>query len=61
MTKNLSMNKNIFDEIENLIGKYWGGDPAYYTNSKDEQEAGAAKLCCKILESICVAKHDKTN
>lgn len=44
--------KDVFDEIENLIGKYWSTDPAYYINSKDKQEASAAKLCCKILEAI---------
>lgn len=50
--KNNSDIKNVFNEIENLIGEYWGGDPVYYTNSKNEQEASAAKLCCKILEEI---------
>ena len=39
-------------EIERLIGGYWGTDPIYYTDSKNEEEAGAAKLCCKILEAI---------
>lgn len=48
--------KNVFDEIENMIGKYWGVDPAYYINSKDEQEASAAKLCCKILEVIQLSR-----
>lgn len=44
--------KNVFEEIEDLIGAYWGTDPIYYTDSKNEEEAGAAKLCCKILEAI---------
>ena len=48
--------KDVFDEIENLIGKYWGTDPAHYINSKDKQEASAAKLCCKILEAIRMAQ-----
>ena len=48
--------KDVFDEIENLIGKCWGTDPAYYINSKDEQEASAAKLCCKILEAIRMSR-----
>ena len=45
-----------FEEIENLIGKYWVTDPIYYINSKNEEEAGAAKLCCKILEAIRTAE-----
>ena len=45
-----------FEEIENLIGKYWVTDPIYYINSKNGEEAGAAKLCCKILETIRVAR-----
>lgn len=48
--------KDVFNEIENLIGKYWGTDPAYYISSKDKQEASAAKLCCKILEAIRMAQ-----
>ena len=53
--------KDVFDEIENLIGRYWGTDPAYYINSKDEQEAGAAKLCCKILEAIHIAQRGEVD
>ena len=45
-----------FEEIENLIGKYWVTDPIYYINSKNGEEAGAAKLCCKILETIRMAR-----
>ena len=45
-----------FEEIENLIGKYWVTDPSYYMNSKNGEEAGAAKLCCKILETIRMAR-----
>lgn len=47
-----------FEEIENLIEKYWVTDPIYYTNSKNGEEAGAAKLCCKILEIIRNLNHD---
>ena len=43
-------------EIEDLIGCYWGTGPAYYTGSENEEEAGAAKLCCKILEAIRIAQ-----
>ena len=43
-------------KIERLIEKYWGTDPVYYTDSKNEEEAGAAKLCCKILEVIQLSK-----
>ena len=54
--KNLSTNKNVLEEIEGLIGEYWGTEPIYYTDSKNEEEAGAAKLCCKILEVIRTAQ-----
>ena len=50
--KNLPTNKNILEEIEDLIGEHWGTDPIYYVDSKNKEEAGAAKLCCKILEAI---------
>ena len=43
-------------EIERLIKKYWGTDPVYYTDSEDKEEAGSAKLCCKILEVIQLSK-----
>ena len=43
-------------EIERLIEKYWGTDPVYYTDSEDNEEAGSAKLCCKILEVIQLSK-----
>ena len=43
-------------EIERLIEKYWGTDPVYYTDSKNEEEADAAKLCCKILEAIRMSR-----
>ena len=49
--KNLSTSKNVLEEIEDLIGEYWGTEPIYYIDSKNEEEAGAAKLCCKILEA----------
>lgn len=48
-------------EIEDLIGCYWGIDPAYYTGSENEEEAGAAKLCCKILEAIRIAQRGGKN
>ena len=54
--KNLSKTKNVLEEIEGLIGEYWGTDPIYYTDSKNKEEAGAAKLCCKILEAIQVSR-----
>lgn len=54
--KKLSKNKDVFEEIEDLIGDYWGSDPIYYTDSRDGQEASAAKLCCKILEAIRIAQ-----
>ena len=48
-------------EIEDLIGFYWGTDPAYYTGSENEEEAGAAKLCCKILEIIWLAQRGEND
>ena len=54
--KSLSTNKNVLEEIEDLIEKHWGTDPIYYTDSKNEEEAGAAKLCCKILEAIRMSR-----
>ena len=48
--------KNGLEKIEGQIGEYWGTDPAYYTDSENEEEAGAAKLCCKILEVIRTAQ-----
>ena len=48
-------------EIEDLIGEYWGTDPAYYTGSENEEEAGAAKLCCKILEIIWLAQRGEND
>ena len=48
-------------EIEDLIGCYWGTDPAYYTGSENEEEAGAAKLCCKILEAIRIAQRGEND
>ena len=59
--KNLLTAKNVLEEIEGLIGAYWGTDPMYYTDSKNEEEAGAAKLCCKILEVIRTAKEGEDN
>lgn len=32
--------------------EYWGTDPIYYTDSRNKEESGAAKLCCKILKAI---------
>lgn len=54
--KKFSERKGVLEEIENLIEEYWGTNPIYYTDSKDKEEAGAAKLCCKILEAICIAQ-----
>ena len=54
--KNLSTTKNVLEEIEGLIGEYWGTDPIYYVDSKNKEEAGAAKLCCKILEAIRMSR-----
>ena len=59
--KSLSTNKNVLEEIEGLIGEYWGTDPIYYIDSKNEEEAGAAKLCCKILEVIRTAQGGENN
>lgn len=39
-------------EIKDLINEYWGGDPIYYADSENWEEAEAAKLCCKINEII---------
>lgn len=54
--KNFSTTKNVLKEIEGLIGEYWGTDPVYYTDSKNKEEADAAKLCCEILEAIQMSK-----
>lgn len=59
--KNLSKTKNVLEEIEDLIGEHWGTDPIYYVDSKNEEEAGAAKLCCKILEAIRIAQGGENN
>ena len=53
--------KNVLEKIEGLIGEYWGTDPAYYTDSENEEEAGAAKLCCKILEVIRTAQEGEND
>lgn len=42
--------------IEGLIGEYWGTDPIYYADSKNKEEVSAAKLCCKILGLINLAR-----
>lgn len=49
------------EEIEDLIGFYWGTDPAYYTGSENKEEADAAKLCCKILEIIWLAQRGEND
>lgn len=54
--KKSSERKDVLDEIESLIGKHWETDPIYYTDSKNKEEADAAKLCCKILEVIRIAQ-----
>lgn len=48
-------------EIERLIDEYWGTDPVYYTDSEDKEEADVAKLCCKILEAIHIAKRGEND
>lgn len=53
--------ENVLEKIEDLIGEYWGTDPAYYTGSENEEEAGAAKLCCKILEIIWLAQRGEND
>ena len=53
--------ENVLEKIECLIGEYWGTDPAYYTGSENEEEAGAANLCCKILEIIWLAQRGEKN
>lgn len=47
--------------IEGLIGRYWGVDPIYYADSKNKEEASAAKLCCKILEAIHIAQRGEND
>ncbi len=54
--KSLSTTKNVLEEIEGLIGEYWGTDPIYYVDSKNKEEDGAAKLCCKILKAIRMSR-----
>lgn len=59
--KDLSTTKNVLEEIKDLIGEHWGTDPVYYTNSKNKEEADAAKLCCKILEAIHIAQRGEND
>lgn len=59
--KKSSERKDILDEIESLIGRYWGVDPIYYTDSRDGQEADYANLCCKILEAVRTTKEGEAN
>ena len=59
--KKVSKNKDVFEEIEDMIGEYWGTDSIYYIDSEDEQKTSAAKLCCKILEAIRIAQGEKNN
>lgn len=54
--KSFATTKNVLEEIEDLIECYWGTDPICYTDSQNKKEAGAAKLCCKILEAIWMAQ-----
>lgn len=53
--------KNVLEEIEDLIECHWGTDPICYTDSKNKEEAGAAKLCCKILEAIRIAQRGEND
>ncbi len=57
----IPITKNVLEKIEGLIEEYWGTDPVYYTDSKNEEEADAAKLCCKILEVIHIAQRGEKN
>lgn len=50
--KKFSERKDVLDEIESVIGRYWGVDPAYYLASTNKTEQKAAKTCCCILELI---------
>lgn len=59
--ENLSTTKNVLEEIEGLIGDYWGTDPIYYVGSQNTEEDGAAKLCCKILEAIRIAQRGEND
>ena len=59
--KKVSKNKDVFEEIEDLIGEYWGPNSIYYIDSEDEQKTSAAKLCCKILEAIRIAQEGGTD
>ena len=59
--KNLSIVKDVLEEIGDLIGEYWGTDPAHYTGSENKEEADAAKLCCKILEIIWLAQRGEND
>ena len=56
-----SKTKNVLEEIEDLIECYWGTDPVCYTDSKNKEEADAAKLCCKILETIWLAQRGEND
>ena len=47
-------------EIKELIDKYWGVDPIYYTGSENTEETEAAKLCCCINEIINSVEDDQT-
>lgn len=59
--KNLSTAKDVLEEIEGLIEDYWGTDPIYYVGSQNTEADGAAKLCCKILEVIHIAKRGEND
>lgn len=39
-------------EIKELVDKYWGVDPIYYTGRENTEEAEAARLCRRINEII---------
>lgn len=59
--KSFATTKNVLEEIEDLIECYWGTDPICYTDSQNKEEAGAAKLCCKILKAIWMAQRGENN
>ena len=54
--KKSSERKDILDEIESLIRRYWGVTPAYYLSSTNKTEQEAAKTCCCILKLIQKAR-----
>ena len=46
-------------EIKELIDNHWGVDLIYYTDSKNKEQAEAARLCCCINEIINNVEDDE--